>query len=392
MANQGVLYLSTLPWAVVAAAKPPNGNILLLDPVTLQLTATVFDPVAVVGTRWIMVFPTVPTMVDFLRDHPEKVSRLAGLHMHPEKVVVFQARRFFFQPSVPPEAGIVHLAPILHPHELAFRPRATEVALDQILTIVWEEAAPAIAGGGTTVVQLTEPDPDRFYDGSSKTKCRYAVEISMAIPVGPGEPRSSLYKTISDDSGLANFPKEFFTGNPLIHLDPPLCLVVLLGTPQVTTIQSIKAARRDYFRPFLDDEMSKGGHPWFDVALKMLENSTMAFFTLAITNPNQQPYDYEYVRPIIAVCRYLITGILRRAGRETQPPSSLQCRTPAWYHKDTEEMKKEQKAKKDTPTFPSSPDKDRKRRAEAEANPPGRPVGDLVYNPKTKLWSCPADK
>ena len=197
--------------------------------------------------------------------------------------------------------------------------------------------------------------------------------------------RRAAYKAISDDSGVANFVKNFHSGEPLVFLDAPMVLVLVLGSPQLVTIQAVTNARRDYFRSLIDDEMNKGGFPWFDVALKTLENATMAFFTLATTNPISQPFDYEYVRPSIQVCRYLLTGILRRAGRETQPPSSLQCRTPAWYYKDTEEAKKLK-----GPSIPPSPLKDsRKRTASDDAvGSPPPPVGPMVYNPKTGRWSC----
>ena len=391
MANQGVVYLVAQPPSIVAASKPPNGHILLVDLSTLLVTATIFDPTTVVGIRLITVFATVPELTNFLRDHPEKMSRLAGINMHPNQILIFQARRYTFKPWVQGDQ-VVTLVPIFHQNDLVIRPRPVEVPLGDILDIGWEVTPPAHIGAAPTVIQLQEPDPDTFFDGSSKLKMRYAVEIGMPIPSGPAEPRSAVYKAISNDSGVANFCKNFFSGDPLVHLDPPMVLVLVLGSPQVSTITAVNNARREYFRTNIDQEMNQGGFPWFDVALKTLENATMVFFTLAVTNPNQQPFDYEYVRPSIQVCRYLITGILRRAGRETQPPSSLQCRTPAWYYKDTEEAKKqkeqEMKAKKGHPLAPPSPLKKRVATDDAGGTPPPPPVGPMMYNAETDTWYC----
>ena len=116
----------------------------------------------------------------------------------------------------------------------------------------------------------------------------------------------------------------------------------------------------------------------------MLENSTAAFFTLTLTNPIQKPYDYEFVRPIIAVCRYLLTGIMRRAGRETQAPTSAQCRTPAWYHKDTEEVRRLKAAISSPAGSPA-----RKRAAEGDGSEgaPAPPSGSVVYSAKLKQWT-----
>ena len=368
--------MSTNPAALIAVSKPQQGNLMLVDSVTLQTTATVF--VVTANHRCIAQFDTVPAMVTILRDHPEHLSRLWGFHLHAQKVLLYDARRFTFQPTDIPGA-VVHLFPVHHPNEPVFRTKVVEVPLGNILSVVWEENPVAIVGNTfvPTTVVLKEPDAEFYHDGSSKVKDRYHISIGAPIPGGT-DPHAALWKTISDDSCLANFPKDFTSSCPLVFLDPPLVLVLVIGTPQITTIMAITSSRREYFNRFLDDELEKGGYPWFNVALKMLENATLAFFTLAVSNPIQKPYDYEFVRPIIAVCRYLLTGILRRAGRETQAPTSLTCRTPAWYHKDTEEARKV----KDK----GSPARKRGLEQEATDGSPPPPTGNLIWSDKHKTW------
>ena len=375
---EGCVYMSTNPSALIAVSKPQQGNLLLVDMVTLQSTATIF--VITANHRCIAQFDTVPAMVTTLRDHPDRLSRLWGFHLHSQKILIYDARRFTFAPTDAP-GQTVHLFPVHHPNEPIFRTMVVEVPLANILSISWEENPVAIVGSTfvPTTVVLKEPDAEYYHDGSSKVKDRYHISIGSPIPGGT-DPHAALWKTISDDSGLANFPKDFTSGRELVYLDAPLVLVLVIGTPQVTTITAVNNSRRHYFNRNLEDELEKGGYPWFDVALKMLENATWAFYTLAVSNPIQQPYDYEFVRPIIAVCRYLLTGILRRAGRETQPPTSMNCRTPAWYHKDTEEAKKLKTAQDK-----GSPLK-RKLESEATDGAPPPPTGNLVYSKKHQTW------
>ena len=142
MANQGAVYLVAQPPGIVAASKPPNGDILLVDLSTLLVTATIFDPTTVVGIRLITMFATVPELTNFLRDHPEKMSRLAGINMHPNQILIFQARRYTFKPWVQGDQ-VVTLVPIFHPNDLVIRPRPVEVPLGNILDIGWEVTPPA---------------------------------------------------------------------------------------------------------------------------------------------------------------------------------------------------------------------------------------------------------
>ena len=60
------------------------------------------------------------------------MSRLAGINMHPNQILIFQARRYTFKPWVQGEQ-VVTLVPIFHPNDLVIRPRPVEVPMGNIL-------------------------------------------------------------------------------------------------------------------------------------------------------------------------------------------------------------------------------------------------------------------
>ena len=198
--------MSTNPSALIAVSKPHQGNLLLVDMTTLQATATIF--VITANHRCIAQFDTVPAMVTTLRDHPDRLSRLWGFHLHAQKILIYEARRFTFAPTDVP-GQTVHLFPDPHLNEPIFRTMVVEVPLANILSISWEENPVAIVGSTfvPTTVVLKEPDAEYYHDGSSKVKDRYHISIGSPIPGGT-DPHAALWKTISDDSGLANFPTE----------------------------------------------------------------------------------------------------------------------------------------------------------------------------------------
>ena len=257
-------------------------------------------------------------------DRLVSILAVAGAQYHLDDVA------YTVRPNNDLDGGVV-LTKTLPTGSFTMIPQTIAVPFADILNI---KDIPKVTMVNPPPVVFQEHDPEFTADGLPRGMSKYPASLARQFPKSP------FWKEVAIHANLSLRPHPFESKNPLVFLDPSLIAGLFSCTADVDVVDAIHAEHCVFFRTNIDADTTSGSHPWYQRTLDILRCALRALHTLV----QMDPTGFESYRDQVDVCKYVLSLILRRAGREMQDPGSSVCKTPGWFYK---EIKDGEKAKED---------------------------------------------